>query len=117
MCFGCVFATGEITPEGFPSGAARGWSALCGAVCLDDFAVDTPAGGDVVAVLLGPLADLRGFLVAGRGRGAGALLLRGVAAAGCADVFREGRAELRGVLLREVDFVLHAVEAEAHRLV
>src|SRR6476646_7192401 len=86
--------------------------------CLEGLAHvgrDTAAVGHLLAVGAGPVADLAGARPdLGVALGAGRRTASG--AAGRGDVARERVAQLRGVLVVEVDLVAPAVEAEGHGL-
>src|SRR6201991_4866646 len=94
------------------------WAVLSLAVvCLHDVARDTPALGCSVAFLVRPLANSL-ILVAARATGARGSAATSRANRGPADPGRrvqervERLAQLAGVLLREVDRVVHTVESE-----
>src|SRR5699024_6448388 len=75
---------------------------------------------DGVAVLPGPLADLGGVTGPAGPAGAAAAAGGGPASTGAPGVPHPGRkgvTQPRRVLRREVDLVIHAVEAELDRLV
>lgn len=89
---------------------------MCGVVCVADGLADAAAGGDFVAVRVGPFADLRElFRVTPLRRAAdtGAASAAGDLACG-GDVVGERFAERVCVVVGEVDFVVAAIEGEGH---
>jgi len=103
--------------EGWPAVLRGGVASVRGVVRFADCLADAAAGGDLVAVRPGPLADLRelfGVPTLRRAPGAGtpgaaADLPRG------SDVVRECLAERVSVVIGEIDLVVPAIEREGHR--
>ena len=103
--------------------AAHELSSVSGLVGVDDRLRDTPAVAHLVPVLMSPLSDRVGLLATRTG-----VLLRnrltlatstvGPAAAGLTSGAEEGAqgvAKLGGVVVRQVDLVVTAVEREVER--
>src|SRR5690625_1264631 len=104
-----------------PAGPAA--ASVRAVVGVDDLGRDAAAVGDGVAVVTRPLANLRG-VARPAARAAGAARAAAAAGgpaptrtAGVPDPGGHGVAQLGGILGREVDLVVHTVEAEQDRLV
>ena len=87
---------------------------MCRVVRIANGLANPAAGGDLVAVRCGPLADLAELLgvVTLGGSPGGCAAAAGAGLPGGGDVVGERFMELVSVVVREVDFVVGAVETE-----